>query len=55
MVWQKTFGGANHDYAYSILQLSSGNYVCIGNTNSYDGDVTGYTGDFDGWCIPFKP
>lgn len=27
VVWQKTYGGANNDYAYSIQQTSDGGYI----------------------------
>ncbi len=39
--WSKTWGGADNDYAYSIIQTSDGGYAVAGTTDSYgagDGD-----------------
>jgi hypothetical protein len=33
--WEKTFGGANYEEAYSIIQTSDGGYVFAGKTRSY--------------------
>ncbi len=33
--WAKTFGGANHDHAYSGLQTSDGGYILCGYTASF--------------------
>ena len=40
--WQKTFGGVRVDVAQSIQPTAGGGYIVAGNTNSQDGDVTGY-------------
>jgi len=32
--WSKTIGGLNSDYFYSIKQVSDGNYLAVGYTNS---------------------
>jgi len=34
-IWQKTFGGSNEDYAYSIQQTSDGGYIVAGYTASF--------------------
>ena len=34
-LFQKTIGGANYDYGYSIQQTSDGGYVIVGRTDSY--------------------
>jgi hypothetical protein len=49
--WQKSFGGANEDYAYSATQTSDGGYIVAGRSKSTDGDVTGNHGDFDYWVL----
>ncbi len=40
--WQKALGGARVDVAQSIQPTADGGYIVAGNTNSQDGDVTGY-------------
>ncbi len=40
--WQKTFGGVRVDVAQAIQPTADGGYILAGNTNSQDGDVTGY-------------
>ncbi len=54
--WQKCLGGSLPDYAYSIIQTHSGDYVITGSTASNDGDVSGiHVGQFpirdDIWVV----
>ena len=35
VTWQKTYGGAYNDYAYSIQQTSDGGYIVAGYTSSF--------------------
>ena len=49
--WQKTLGGTQEDYAYSIQQTIDGGYIVVGNTGSNDGDVTGNHGGSDMWIV----
>ncbi|MBI4554376.1 MAG: hypothetical protein HY715_01845 [Planctomycetes bacterium] len=47
--WQKTYGGVNTDWAYSLRQTSDGGYVAAGGTNSFG------TGNIDLWVLKLKP
>jgi hypothetical protein len=44
-LWTRTFGGFGTDRAFSMSQMSDGNYLIGGFTNSYG------TGSNDGWLI----
>jgi hypothetical protein len=35
MQWNHTYGGADHDFAYSVVQTSDGGYIMTGGTRSY--------------------
>lgn len=49
--WQKSFGGTNTDYAYSIQQTTDGGYILAGESFSTNVDVTGNHGGGDYWVI----
>ncbi len=49
--WQKSFGGSNSDYPYSVQQTSDGGYVIAGNTRSNDGYIDDYYGNGDCWIV----
>jgi len=51
MEWQKTYGGSNGDFAYSIQQTADGGYVMAGYTISEDGDVSNNHGEGDAWVV----
>jgi hypothetical protein len=42
IIWAKTYGGTNDDFAYSVQQTSDGGYIVAGTTNSFGAGV----GDF---------
>ena len=51
-LWDKTYGGTNHDYAHSIQQTSDGGYIIAGYTSSSDGDISdGNNGNNDFWIL----
>lgn len=45
VVWQKTYGGASHDWGWSIINAPDGGYYCFGSTQSYG------NGSFDAWLL----
>ena len=53
--WQKSLGGSNNDYAYSITQTMSGGYIVAGTTKSTDGDISFHHGtiaiQYDYWVV----
>jgi hypothetical protein len=49
--WQKTLGGTNSDFAYSIALSTDGGYVVTGYTFSNNGDVVGNHGNEDVWVV----
>ena len=53
--WQKLFGGSNNDAATTIFPLANGDFVFLGETNSYDGDVSGLHGGVDWWLAELSP
>lgn len=51
ITWQKTLGGSDRDWAYSVQQTSDGGYAVLGVTASNDGDITNNQGDSDLWLV----
>ncbi len=45
IAWQKIYGGGGHDSASSIQQTKNGDYIVVGDTNSYG------AGNFDLWIL----
>lgn len=53
--YKTTFGGSGTDAFTGITTLDNNAIVCVGYTNSTDGDVTGNHGSFDAWIVQFAP
>jgi hypothetical protein len=52
LLWNYQYGGSLGDAGYQIAAISDNRYVLTGNTESSDGDVTGYKGGTtDGWVV----
>ncbi len=51
LVWQKTLGGSDIDYADKIEQTSDGGYIVSGYSFSSDGDINGNQGASDYWVV----
>ncbi len=49
--WSKMYGGFNQEISQSIQQTADGGYIVAGWTQSDDGDVHGFHGDFDYWLL----
>jgi hypothetical protein len=51
IIWQKSYGGTNHEYLYSLEPTNDGGFIIGGDTLSDDGNITGFHGDFDIWIV----
>ncbi|MFN8165349.1 MAG: hypothetical protein U0X76_04045 [Bacteroidia bacterium] len=47
MLWTKTYGGTQSDWALSMTLAANGDYYIFGNSKSSDHDVTANHGDWD--------
>ncbi len=51
IIWQKSLGGSQDDFAVSVQQTSDGGFVAAGSTHSTDGDVLDNDGGVDMWVV----
>jgi hypothetical protein len=51
IIWERSFGGSDHDTALSIKQSKDGGYIMAGTTYSKDGDVSISYGKNDYWIV----
>ena len=49
VAWTNTYGGTNYDFAKTVVQLSTGEYVMAGTSRSSDGDIPGSRFGYDPW------
>ena len=52
---KKYFGGSGTDFGQFITGTNDGNFLVIGQTESYDGDVSGNHGGGDIWVADINP
>ena len=55
VLWEKTYGGSEEDYAYTVIPTSDGGYFVGGDTRSDNGDVTDFNGVLDFWLLRLDP
>lgn len=51
IIWQRSVGGSGNDYFSTVIATTDTAYLCIGYTNSNDGDVSGNHGGGDAWIV----
>lgn len=51
LLWQKCFGGSDEDRFYFAKELSTGEILAAGETNSLNGDISGRPSPSTGWFI----
>ena len=54
MLWEKSFGGSESDFAYSIANTTDGNFIITGDTRSSDFDISSFKGNADAWVVKFN-
>ena len=55
LLWQRTLGGTNDDRFVTILASPDGNYFCLGNTQSKDGDLNFNINSYVSWIVKIDP
>lgn len=51
IIWQKSYGGTEYDFANDIKSTNDGGFILCGGTSSTDFDVTSNHGSFDAWVL----
>lgn len=56
IVWQNTFGGKTQDMLYGGCETATTDYICVGYSESTDGDntPTGFKGGGDWWVLNLR-
>jgi hypothetical protein len=55
VVWKRTFGGSDVDYASSVAETADGGFFAAGATRSGDGDFREASGDLSAWAARLDP
>ena len=53
-IWEKSFGGSESDFAFSVENTSDGNFIIVGDTRSSDKDISVSLGNADIWAVKFN-
>lgn len=51
LLWRKVIGGSKIEQAYTLKWAGDGNLIALLQTQSSDGDITGYNGGKDIWLV----
>ncbi len=51
VIWKKTLGGTNSDYLKQVIKTPDGQILCVGETQSSNGDITNFVGQADSWVV----
>jgi len=54
MQWEKSLGGSESDFGYSVVKSADGNFIITGDTRSNDFDVSTLKGNADVWVVKFS-
>ena len=49
--WRYYFGGTNNDRSYDAVETSTGSFIVVGTSESYDVDISQPRGDYDVWVV----
>jgi hypothetical protein len=53
--WSMSYGGSDNESPYALIRTDDGGYAIVGETWSYDGDVSGWHGLGDVWFVKCGP
>ncbi|MDP5172043.1 MAG: hypothetical protein NWR72_17490, partial [Bacteroidia bacterium] len=53
--WKTTIGGSGRDELANLIMTSDGGFICVGSTDSRDGDFEGNHGGNDLWVAKISP
>ncbi len=54
LLWEKSLGGSESEFAYSLVSTPDGNFIMTGDTRSSDQDVSNFKGNADVWVVKFN-
>ena len=54
LLWQKSIGGTGNEGFNKVIATADGNYLCVGSTNSTDGDISFNNGKSDVFVVKIK-